>query len=1184
MVAYLKGRFGTLREPKREITLPLPTTTTTATGTATVYNGSIGTSEQATLPATQVQEDSQQHFQLPSGAVGKKANEEYTLAIKTARQYFKEFKDELVKRKKEMQMKKEETPSEVVLTQKEEDMCTLRALHKAAWDGQAKATFDLATRVKDFNARFKFNYTPLHQAVHGSVGDKRRTNMLTAERLIDAGGAEVSVKDIFGRTPLHYASRRGDLGMINLLISKGAEVNAVASNGSTPLHCAAESGGLAAVELLLANGARETSPLARVTSLDFPQRRGSSGGISDPGSLGIRQGSVLSRGTSAGSSVEALTPVQQCGTALHWAARAGQYDVVEHLLDAKFDSNAQDWHGTTPLQAAAREYKEVFPDRLEVGNYRSYITNKRKIKALPPAPLKEKEEDRYLAVMRYLLGRGADREVRDADGRTALHVAAACGNLKCVKLLLSGKDNSMFAQNDKLGYDPVMLSVINSEEIDVGSTNELGSVNSEREFWKSIDDLLTEWNVNDNKDNRGRTALHLAALGGKTKVAEDLIKRGADVDAKDESNATPLLMAARAQHLECVKVLLENKPDIDAMDKLGCSSLSASAYAGDLNIVEMLLEHGANVNLEKSSENGQAGDEGRTALHDAAEAGNPHVVNLLIKHGASVNHAGRRGKTPLHVAARYGNTDVVQALLDTPDIDINARDCKGRTALEIAEQHGLVDIMDLLKQQEGNAAGKPLVMQNASERQPSPLLPCGDAPEDNDYGYWKGRFNLLNAFVQAYERVPAPDEWYLSYPIGSWVELQKEKIRWDEMPEEELQAIGSVGRTLKDWGVGIPWMDWLQSIKEYVAANDKLPSAVAPKEPDGKRQFNKEPTPTRNIDKKVLDLGWWCKFQQCRKSGKVDGRNKSSLDRDQVKELQALRQWKWETPEDRKRQRILLCLRLHLFCMKYKRFPRPDEHYLGVPLGQWCEVIRKLKLWSDLPLERQQAIERCVLNTDGTEIFQGSRSTLWNKFCPSFEDHLECLKAFVREKGRLPSQKDGSHSINIGMWWSSQRQKSKSGQLAPERQHAIEEIFKSNSISPPWVSDRDLVNKDKDVPMTAPSAAGALSAGKNVKDEAEKDEDVKDTIPSNSLINQKIKAWVAKASGSTELKSAEVLEWIQACKQRKVDIVTELPSQPEGGRSFLLERSSKFRQDGYKWKKESRSVLKGREYGRLLYY
>ncbi len=47
------------------------------------------------------------------------------------------------------------------------------------------------------------------------------------------------------------------------------------------------------------------------------------------------------------------------------------------------------------------------------------------------------------------------------------------------------------------------------------------------------------------KDSLGRTALHAAALGGKSSVCLRLINAGADVHAKTNNDATPLHLAAR---------------------------------------------------------------------------------------------------------------------------------------------------------------------------------------------------------------------------------------------------------------------------------------------------------------------------------------------------------------------------------------------------------------------------------------------------------------------------------------------------------------------------------------------------------------------------------------------------------------------------------------------------------------
>lgn len=244
MVEYLKARFGTLRHP--QVTAAVPPTT-----------------------APELPPDIQQLIYAPGHvALPAPSRVEVTDTV-----YKNRFSKDLV-----------------------------RAVHKAAWDGQAKATFDLATTIGDFNVRFsKYQYTPLHQTV---LGANTIYNVLTAERLLVHGG-DVDAADIFGKTPLYHASRRNNVDMMELLLSKGARVNDMACDGSTPLHAAAESGAVDAVMKLLERGATEIG----------------SGG---------------------------------CGTPLHWAARAGRHQVVRVLVEKQFDVNAIDWYQSTPLHVAAR--------------------------------------------------------------------------------------------------------------------------------------------------------------------------------------------------------------------------------------------------------------------------------------------------------------------------------------------------------------------------------------------------------------------------------------------------------------------------------------------------------------------------------------------------------------------------------------------------------------------------------------------------------------------------------------------------------------------------------------------------------------------------------------------------------------------------------------------------------------
>lgn len=68
----------------------------------------------------------------------------------------------------------------------------------------------------------------------------------------------IAVRDTDGSTPLHCATWKGHLPVVELLLSFGADVNAENSNdhwGTTPLHAAAHANQRAIAAVLIAHGA-----------------------------------------------------------------------------------------------------------------------------------------------------------------------------------------------------------------------------------------------------------------------------------------------------------------------------------------------------------------------------------------------------------------------------------------------------------------------------------------------------------------------------------------------------------------------------------------------------------------------------------------------------------------------------------------------------------------------------------------------------------------------------------------------------------------------------------------------------------------------------------------------------------------------------------------------------------------
>lgn len=162
--------------------------------------------------------------------------------------------------------------------------------------------------------------------------------------------------------------------------------------------------------------------------------------------------------------------------------------------------------------------------------------------------------------------------------------------------------------------------------------------------------------------------------------AARLVDAGVDVDMHRSDGKTLLILAAKESDVILVRKLIASGADVNATTENGGTALMFAAIRGDREVQSALLEAGADVNA--------VGGFGWTALMVATVKGHVDVVRQLLASGADPNLHDIYGWTPLMRAVYEDRETVAQALLERPDVRLNARNDQGATALYLAAVQG----------------------------------------------------------------------------------------------------------------------------------------------------------------------------------------------------------------------------------------------------------------------------------------------------------------------------------------------------------------------------------------------------------------------------------------------------------------------------------------------------------------
>jgi ankyrin repeat protein len=415
-------------------------------------------------------------------------------------------------------------------------------------------------------------------------------------KLLLSKGANPNVARENGETPLMTAARLGQVEIVRLLLSRGANANARDKKfGQTALMWAA--GSPAAVRLLVEHGADVGAVTAQwdVKYIIYAPTTVTLGKTGIPwntdgaytskkGGLNalffaVQKHDLESARILIDAGVDVNQPAADGTTPLlaalyNWdppnlafvpgkgaPAQAGTSQsfhsdlaMARLLLDKGAKAVAKDGAGYTILHAAALAVANAMlgPESRTGGAYggkAALLTLGKVDKAAPASQVQE-----ALAIARRLLDAGADPNEQTSyptagpagdvrinpapPGSSAFHIAASSRSLELLRMMAERGANPNLVRKD--GHTPFSVAVIAG---DVDGVQELvahgADLNRTYDPAEKIPDPVEPITL----PRQNQTIMHIAALGGSTKVIEYLHAKGVRLDLKNSAGETPLDLA-----------------------------------------------------------------------------------------------------------------------------------------------------------------------------------------------------------------------------------------------------------------------------------------------------------------------------------------------------------------------------------------------------------------------------------------------------------------------------------------------------------------------------------------------------------------------------------------------------------------------------------------------------------------
>ena len=557
---------------------------------------------------------------------------------------------------------------QVSMKYKDESGFTL--LHYAASHNQVAIIQYLLDSDMDVNQIDIDGNTALHLAIKNGHTEAMKC-------LLDPKNIDVTIVNNNKDSPFHTAIRFGSPELVRAYMSHpSADYFVLGKRGHTTLHLAAELDKHELVEVILESVKRSQYSCNQQDAFWLCVRDDDD---LTPLHVAARSGSARSLDTmiayaqSTGYPVEKILALldEENSTPLHSAVHAGYTEVVEVLMKYGASPIAMKGDQPSPLHQAAflgsisvlkALGKQCTLDQLETLNsddrtplhYAAFSS--RNVECVQyfierGCNVNHLSHDRHgggtpliatvcsggLASFKVLLKNGANPLLQMNDGSNALHLAIQKGRKSIIKELLAlpsdiAKELVMSRNNE--GMNALHYAIINNQ-------------------FEVVQDIIMKRELCCcTKTNENYNIVHLAADNGNPRMMSLVLSQLENfnlVNERNKSGRTALHLAAGKGHLKCVELLLD-KGAIIHRCHYDCSPFLHACHKGFSDVARVLLKaHPFQLNW--------LNDDGDSALHVTAKAGHAAVVKMLLDFGIAIIHNADH-ESFLDIAIKNGNKDI----------------------------------------------------------------------------------------------------------------------------------------------------------------------------------------------------------------------------------------------------------------------------------------------------------------------------------------------------------------------------------------------------------------------------------------------------------------------------------------------------------------------------------------------